>query len=86
MLKRYEREKNEKKTHTQLPGFELAFLCQLLASRAGNYLTKQLSKETKYKICFHLSVNIMSRARNLPSEKKNTSHMVANTNIGKRKL
>ena len=29
-------EKKEKMIHTQLPGFELALLCQLLVSRAGN--------------------------------------------------
>ena len=52
MLKQQEGEKR-KRTHTQLPGFELALLRQLLALRAGN-LTNASTKETKYKIRFHL--------------------------------
>ena len=43
--------KTGEKTHNQLPGFELALLRQLLASRAGN-LTTHAAKETKYKIRF----------------------------------
>ena len=58
--------KKEKKTHTQLPGFGLALLRQLLASRAGN-LTKQLKRQNT---CarYVLSLNIMSQSRNPPFE------------------
>ena len=66
MLKRQEGKKREKKTHTQLPGFELALLRQLLASSAGN-LTKQLRKQNTRSVS---SLNIMSRSRNPPSEKE----------------
>ena len=74
----------KKKTHTQLSGFGLTLLRQLLASRAAN-LTKQLKKQNT---CARSvwSLNIMSRSRNLTIWKRNTSHAVANTNIGKKKL
>ena len=49
-----------------MPGFELALLCQLLASNAEN-LTKQLRKQNKRSVS---SLNIMSRSRNSPSEKE----------------
>ena len=58
--------KKEKKTHTQLPGFGLALLRQLLASRAGN-LTKQLKKQNTRSVS---PLNIMSRSRNPPFEKE----------------
>ena len=54
--------KKENKTHTQLPGFGLALLRQLLASRAGN-LTKQLKKQNTCARSVS-SLNIMSQSRN----------------------
>ena len=60
--------KKEKKTHTQLPGFGLALLRQLLASRAGN-LTKQLKKQNTCTRSVS-SLNIMSRSRNPLFEKE----------------
>ena len=60
--------KKRKKTHTQLPGFGLALLRQLLATRAGN-LTKQLKKQNTCARSVS-SLNIMSRSRNPPFEKE----------------
>ena len=60
-----EKKKKEKKTHTQLPRFELALLRQLLPSCTGN-----LSKQPREQITRSVSsVKIMSRSRNPPSEK-----------------
>ena len=44
-----EKKKKKKKTQTPLPGFEFAFLHQLLASRARS---NHAAKETKNKIRF----------------------------------
>ena len=51
-----------------MPGFGLALLRQLLASRAGN-LTKQLKKQNTCAISVSL-LNIMSQSRNPPFEKE----------------
>ena len=51
-----------KKTHTQLPGFGLALLRQLLNPRAGN-LTKQLTKQNTCARSVS-SLKIMSQSRN----------------------
>ena len=62
--------KKEKKIHTQLPGFDLAFLRQLLAvSRVGNLTTQPRKQNTRS----FSSLNIISRSRNPPSEKKHFS-------------
>ena len=58
----------EKKTHTQLPGFGLTLLRQLLASRSGN-LTKQIKKQNTCAKSVS-SLNIMSRSRNPAFEKE----------------
>ena len=57
----------EKKIHTQLPGFDFAFLCQLIAfSRVGNLTTQPRKQNTRS----FSSLNIISRSRNPPSEKE----------------
>ena len=57
--------KKEKKTHTQLPGFELALLCQLFSFAC--WKLNLAAKETKYDI--HCISEVMSRSRKPPSEK-----------------
>ena len=80
--KKKRKERKRKNTQTQLQGFELVLLRQLLlASRAWNFTTQPRKRNTRYR----RSLNIMSRSRDPPPKKRNTSHVVSNVNKGKKK-
>ena len=57
-----------KKKKTRLPGFKLALLPQLLASRAWNFTTQPRNKNARYV----RSLNIMSRSITRPTVLKET--------------
>ena len=72
--KKKRKERKRKNTQSQLPGFELALLPQLLASRAWNFTTQLRKQNTRY------YVTITRPA----VWKRNTSHAVSKANKGKK--
>ena len=74
--KRQEKKEGKESTQSQLPGFELALLRQLLASRAWNFTTQLRKQNTRY------YVTITRPA----VWKRNTSHAVSKANKGKKKV
>ena len=72
---RNEKKKRKESKQTQLPGFELALLRQLLASGAWNFTTQPRKQNTRYYVTITWPV-VWNR---------NTSHAVSKANKGKKK-
>ena len=73
--KKKRKERKRKNKQTQLPGFELALLRQLLASRAWNFTTQPRKQNTRYYVTIKWPA-VWNR---------NTSHAVSKANKGEKK-
>ena len=72
------KERKRKSTQTQLPGFELALLRQLLASRAWNFTTQPQENKIHWIAEYHVTIT-------RPTVwKRNTSHAVSEANKNKK--
>ena len=72
--KKKRKERKRKNKQTQLPGFELALLRQLLASRAWNFTTQLRKQNTRYYVTI-----------TWPVWNRNTSHAVSKANKAEKK-
>ena len=76
--KERKKERKRKSTQTQLPGFELALLRQLLASRAWNFTTQPQENKIHWIAEYHVTIT-------RPTVwKRNTSHAVSEANKNKK--
>ena len=72
--KERKKERKRKSTQTQLPGFELALLRQLLASRAWNFTTQPQENKIHSIAEYHVTITRPT------VRKRNTSHAVSEAN------